>query len=206
MSYEELLAKIEELGVHELLGPTGRGVGIEHNPHELATFVAAITKREVQLAPGMVGDKIVEVSLVPAPPMIQTVLEIGTGYKSGLSRFMSDYLRWQVTTIDAKDYQHTWPGITYLVSPTRVEFDHQFDLVIIDADHHYESVEADYIHYGPRADKVVAFHDICGLRDCEGAARFWHELAYTKKGALKKGFYEAIADDERRSGIGWLVK
>lgn len=181
MTYEELLAKIEELGVHALLGPTGRGVGIEHNPQELATFIAAL-------------------------PDIATVLEIGTGYKSGLSRFMSDYLRWQVTTIDAKDYQHIWPGIQYIVSQERVEFDHQFDLVIIDADHHYEAVEADYIHYGPRADKVVMFHDICGLRDCEGAAKFWRELAYTKKGALKKGYYEAIAEGDSRSGIGWVVK
>jgi predicted O-methyltransferase YrrM len=34
-----------------------------------------------------------------------------------------------------------------------------FDAVLIDADHRYEAVEADWRHYGPLA-RLVAFHDI----------------------------------------------
>jgi len=183
MNYDKLIALIETLGVHPELGPVGQGWDIEQNPHELTTFLAAL-------------------------PEIHTVLEIGTGYKAGLARFMSQHLGWQVTSVDVTDYGHAYPGIEFMVNPDpRIFQAREYDLVIIDGDHAYEAVKADYELYGSRARSgagIVMFHDIAGLRDCDGAARFWRELSYTKKGVLRQGFHEAIADGPQRAGIGWI--
>ena len=75
----------------------------------------------------------------------------------------------------------------------------------IDASHTYESVKADYWHYR-RFGRIVALHDIAGLRACEGVARFWREISRTKSGRMRRGFYEVIADTDQRSGIGWEVR
>lgn len=184
MNYEELIALIEDLGVHEELGPVGKGWDIEQNPHELATFLTAL-------------------------PEIHTVLEIGTGYKAGLARFMAQHLGWKVTSVDVVDYGHIYPGIEFLVKPDPLLFQaREYDLVILDGNHAYEAVKTDYELYATRARgaEIVMFHDITGLRACEGAAKFWRELAYTKKGALRQGFHEVIADGPQRAGIGWMVK
>lgn len=56
-----------------------------------------------------------------------------------------------------------------------------FDCCLIDADHRYEGVKADYHTYGPCA-KKVAFHDIVGhgQRHARGidveVPRFWQEI------------------------------
>lgn len=176
MNYQAL---IEQCGVHPDLGPGGMGYGIEQSPVELATFLAAI-------------------------PPIQTVLEVGTGYKAGLARFMHEQLGWDVTTIDIKDYGHDIPGVTFIVTAERIEFGHGFDLVIIDADHSYTEVLMDYVHYGAYARKALMFHDIEGLRGCEGAHDFWRALAYNGGFTIRAKFHEIIAEGERRVGIGWL--
>lgn len=171
---------IEALGVHPYLGGEGQGWGIEQTPSELAAFLAAI-------------------------PPIETALEIGTGYRASFSRFMTEILHWKVTSVDVVDYRHTLNGVDFIVmSNERPVFDRMFDLVFIDGNHEYDSVVADYEHYKPCAGKVIAFHDIAGLRQCEGAAKFWRELAYSK-GKLRKAYHEAIADGDSRSGIGWTV-
>ncbi len=181
---KDLEAIIVRLGVHPLLGSQGEGWWIEQNAHELATFLEAIQP-------------------------VETVLELGTGYRAGLARFMTEVMGWEVTSIDNKTPQTPAPMARLIHATTHEAFPHvsgqQFDLVLIDADHTYDSVSYDYQLYAPLAKKVVALHDICGLRDCEGAAAFWRELAYTKTGKLRKGFHEAVADGEgeRRAGIGW---
>ena len=144
MAYDELKRLIEQLGVHEQLGPTGQGWGIEQNPHELATFLASV------------GDQ------------IGSVLEIGTGYQAGLARLLAERLGMRVTSVDIHSYGHTlkgYPGITFLVSRDRIPasaLPTSFDLVIIDGDHAYDSVQADWGHYGPMG-KIVMFHDSCIL-------------------------------------------
>lgn len=181
MTYEQLRALVEELGVHEALGPTGKGMGIEQNPYELATLLSSIED-------------------------VSSVLEIGTGYRAALSQFLHNELNMDVSTIDINDYGHQFPGVSFYVEFERKAFVKRFDLVIIDAAKDYNSAETDWIHYGAMATKAVALCGIAGLRGAEGVETFWKELAYTKAGKLKKGYHEAIADDERRSGIGWLVK
>jgi hypothetical protein len=171
--------QIEQLGVHPLLGNEGEGWWIEQNPQELSEFLNVL-------------------------PDIKTALEIGTGFKAGFARFMSQVMGWQVTTFDINGYGHSLPGVAIIVADTLVT-DEKFDLVFIDGDHHYESVKRDYEAFSESATKVIAFHDIAGLRDCEGVAKLWKEVAY-KNGKHRKGCYEAIAEGNQRSGIGWMVK
>ncbi len=172
-TYDELKALIELRGVHPELGPVGEGFNIEQSPHELATFLVRMQDLNVH-----------------------TCLEIGTGYKGGLSRFLAQEMGWTVSTIDVQDYELNYPDVRYwLLLPDGTLARHlgqkgyfrqsiaafqrsgEFDLVFIDGAHDYASVKRDYETYGKLATKVIAFHDIEGLRDCEGAKRFWEELA-----------------------------
>lgn len=181
--YKQMKDRIAELGVHPALGPYGLGWGIEQNSHELATFLSKM------------------------PPMgNRTVLEIGSGHNAGLARFMQHVLGWDVTSVDVRNYGHSHPGIDFIVTEPnrRLKFKQPFAVVIIDGDHSYESVKADYEHYGKLATSVVMFHDIAGWRECEGVAKFWKEISKTQKGNLRKNYHEAIAKDDYRAGIGWV--
>lgn len=197
MTYEQLLARIIDLGTHEALGPTGQGLGIEQNPHELATFLASLYTFNTTIDLAMPERY---------TALVGSVLEIGTGYRAALAQFLHNELNLDVSTIDVNDYGHKFPGVSFFVEPERKAFVRQFDLVIIDAAKDYNNAEADWVHYGAMATKAVAICGIAGLRGADGVAAFWKELAYTKKGVLKKGFFEAIAEDDHRSGIGWLLK
>lgn len=185
MNYDQLKAEIERYGVHAVFGDAGElNAGIEQNPHELATFLVAMYELGVSY-----------------------ILEIGTGYKGGLSRFLSAELSYDVTTVDIENYGHVYPHVHYIIAPDeKPTFEPgQFDLVLIDANHTYESVKADWTHYAPFASKAIALHDIAGLRDCDGVAQFWREIAYTAKGNLRKGFHEIMEDSDQRGGIGWQI-
>lgn len=189
MNYDPLKSAIERCGVHAVFGEPGEGWAIEQNPHELATFLVAMQALGVH-----------------------SVLEIGTGYRGGLSRFLAAELGWEVTTVDIENYGHAFPGVHYLIYATaRPKFedwdggDISYDLILIDANHTYESVKADWMYYAPFASKAIALHDIAGLRDCEGVAQFWYELAYQGDDGLHEGYAEAIADNDQRGGIGWQV-
>jgi hypothetical protein len=185
ITYDTLKSLIEQRGVHEVFGAAGEGWGIEQNPYELATAITVL------ISAG-----------------IQAVLEVGTGYRAGLARFMAQDLGWNVTSVDVTNYMHMIEGIHFITGSwaenERPVLASRFDLVIIDADHRYEAVRLDHAHYVPYATKFILFHDICGLRDCEGAARYWREIAYTKTKVLKAGYREVIADSPQRSGIGMI--
>lgn len=178
-----LVNLIKECGVHAALGVEAAGYGIEQNPEELALFLDEMDALNVK-----------------------SILEIGTGPNSGLARFLAENLNWDVTSVDIHTPYYRSPFVDLIISPDRVMFDRMFDVVLIDADHRYESVKADHLHYGEYAIKVVAFHDIVGLRDCEGAARYWQDIAYAKNKKRRKGYFEAIAEGDNRVGIGWYLK
>lgn len=196
---------IAQLGVHPALGDVAGGWGIEQNPYELAEFLDAITSATIVISYDDHSVRITE----PGKDIsgIATVLELGTGYRAGLARFMTETLGLEVTSIDQNRPQTPAAHARFIHATTHDAYPQvagqKFDLVLIDADHAYDAVAYDYSLYAPLASKVVALHDICGLRDCEGVALFWHELAYTKAGKLRKGFHEAIADGDQRAGIGW---
>jgi protein-L-isoaspartate O-methyltransferase len=181
-TYEELKELIESLGVHDQLGPTGKGWGIEHNPHELATFLADL-------------------------PEIRTVLEIGTGYKAGLARLMTEHFGWDVTTIDVNHPVVAAPLARQIIGKSidvTGKAYGKYDLVIIDGDHSYDAVKQDAKLYASMG-KIVAYHDIAGLRACEGAAQYWKEISKTKSGRMRKHHKECVADGDTRAGIGWVV-
>ena len=180
-SYDELKALIEQRGVHAEFGDAGEGWGIEQSPHELATFL--VRMQELGVA---------------------SVLEIGTGYKAGLSHFLALDMGWNVYSIDVQDYGHkkTVPHESVLFQVVKPgEFIRPYtdlDLVFIDGNHSYDSVKADYEHYGKRAVKAIAFHDIAGLRQCEGVQRFWLDSYW-----IPESKREIIAP-AKQSGIGWI--
>lgn len=176
---DELKTLIEQRGVHEEFGAIGENWAIEQTPYELAGFVVAMQ----------------ELGVV-------SVLEIGTGYRGGLSRFLANDLHWKVTTVDSVQYDHRYEGVKYMILPA--ETSEPFDLVFIDGDHTYEGVKADLEKWGARAVEAIAFHNIAGLRGCEGVAQYWHEISHGKFGKLKKGYHEIIEDGDKRSGIGWV--
>jgi hypothetical protein len=175
-SYDELKALIDQRGVHAEFGDAGEGWGIEQNPHELATFLVRMQELNVQ-----------------------SVLEIGTGYKGGLSRFLAHDMGWDVTTYDIQSYGHVFEGVHYITGgqPT---IDRQYDLVFIDGDHSYESVKSDFADYIMPAGKVLAFHDIAGLRNCEGVTKLWREL----RNAYKDSEMNSVIAPANHSGIGWI--
>lgn len=177
--------QIEVLGVHPVFGSVGNNYGIEQNAWELAEFLDQI-------------------------PPIESVLEIGTGHKAGLARFMSEIMHWNVTSVDKDIPQFLPTNVQFIHLPSSDAIEtilvDSFDLVIIDANHSYEAVMRDYELYAPLASRAIMLHDIAGLRDCEGVANFWKEIAYTKKGNLRKGYHEIIADSRERAGIGWIEK
>ena len=181
----DLQAEIERYGVHPTFGGSGElDAGIEQESSELAHFLTAMQA---------IG--------------VQSVLEIGTGYKGGLSRFLAAVMGWHVTTVDTQVYGHKFEGVHYIHAPIyKPEFQtDQFDLVIIDAWPTYDAVKVNWMHYARYAFRAIALHDIAGLRDCEGVAAFWYDMAYQGDEELDAGFYEAIADSEQRGGIGWQV-
>lgn len=191
--YAELKALIEKRGVHPVFGDVGEGWNLEQNSYELATFLVRMQELGVQ-----------------------SVLEIGTGYKGGLSRFLAADMGWTVTSVDVKPYHHVFEGVHYITIPpggkNYPHFDNMFDLVFIDGDHSYEQVKSDYTVWGFYAGKVIAFHDICGYRDCDGVRQFWDETAKVETymgGAshttLKQRFHTAIFfESPQRAGIGWI--
>lgn len=176
-TYDELKALIERRGVHPEFGDAGEGWGIEQNPHELATFLVRMQELGVQ-----------------------SVLEIGTGYKGGLSRFLAQDMVWDVTTVDVKNYGHAFEGVHYVIgSPEK--FGRIFDLVFIDGNHEYESVKRDYEKMGKvHAYKVIAFHDVEGFRDCKGVGELWSIMVSSK--SLRT--FKATDYLSKSAGIGWI--
>jgi hypothetical protein len=180
MEIERMANNIMVRGVHEQLGPVGEGWGIEQNPWELAKFL---------------------VEVIP----VNNFLEIGTGYRGGLARFLAS-LDIEVTTVDIREYdtQTRDSRVRYIVAEDLWEPDMIFDVVLIDSDHEYYSTKRQWEYYGSFANRV-ALHDIAGLRACEGVKRLWEAIARTpKRKQLRKRFHEIIDDSPQRAGIGWM--
>ena len=193
LTYEELKALIEKRGVHQALGVAGEGMGIEQNADELAHFLVAMQELGVR-----------------------SILKIGSDWTAGLERFLAYDMGWHVMSVDTRGYGHNLPDIEFVTTEDGRPFfgtimvagqeKHiTFNLVLIDADATYDAVTVDHNCYHEYARSVVAFHDIAGLRDCEGRQQYWREIAY-EGDTLKPNHYELIAKGEQRAGLGWYTK
>lgn len=185
-SYDELKSLIEKRGVHAEFGEPGEGWGIEQNPHELATFL--VRMQELR---------------------IESVLEIGTGYMGGLSRFLAQDMGWTVFSVDVNNYHHVYEGVHYITIQKGARIPimgARFDLLFIDGAHDYDSVKWDYENWGYYARQVIAFHDALGLRGCEGVNQLWEEIALedVERGLLKPNHHFVIDGRGKRAGIGWI--
>lgn len=203
-TFTELKALIDQRGTHAVFGDAGEGWGIEQNAAELAEFLVVCQKLGVT-----------------------SVLEVGTGYKAGLARFLHDDMGYRVTSVDITNYGHAYAGIRFLTWEQVQDLDEAagfyglgaHDLILIDGDHTYDAVAHDHAYYAQFTPKVIAFHDIAGLRECEGVRDYWVKVAYgnellddfddRKRGdvdyALNTGYHEIIVDGEQRGGIGYIV-
>lgn len=154
--------------------------GLEQNEQELAMLVDFIQKKD-----------------------IESYLEIGIA-KGDLMRYMQELgLITYGITPDIRDSHEGLLNIYYgksqdaeIIQRVSHLYTYSFDLIFVDGDHSYEAVKADYENYKGMC-RYMAFHDILGLRDCEGVAKLWQELKEKHK------TLEFIADERKyASGIG----
>jgi hypothetical protein len=182
-NFDQLESAIEKWGCHEQLGPTGPGPAIEQNPFELAAFLSAVGPFE-------------------------TFLEIGSGYRAGLSFFLAVRLGIHVTSVDITDYHHDIPDVTFVVQPEGSplwDYQKKYDVVFLDGPKSYDALKAAYLHYRDAA-PIVAFHDIGGLRACEGVMRFWQEISRYRSGNMRRNFFSTFDTGPTAAGIGWEIR
>jgi len=172
----EIISSIQRKGVLPALG--GHGL-IEQDPEELADFILFLRTLGVK--------KYLEIGTSRGALLDYMVGNEGLdGW--GINLFKPDYMLGRVYVGDC----NSQGAIEF------ARFHSPYDLVLIDADHHYESIDRDKKRYAPFATKAVAFHDICGLRECEGARRHWQET----KNATAREFI----NPQNSVGIGVILK
>lgn len=144
--------------------PALGGYGVmEQDPIELASFVKFLLENDVK--------KYLEIGVSRGGLLSFMTEFVGLeGY--GLNLFEPDSCRKDLVFLGDC---HGKPSIDFAKSKSN------FDLVFIDANHSYESIDLDYKIYNPMASKFVAFHDICGLRECDGAKKHWEEISKSNK-------------------------
>lgn len=184
-----LAQRIANAGIRVSWEPTiiTSGYDMQQTPLELAKFLIDMQDRGVK-----------------------TVLEIGTGDSAGLARFLVMNMGWEVTSIDPKeptvpDELKTSGKWTFIQGESQsVDIDGFYDLVFIDGDHAYDAAKADWEKFYISG-RIIALHDV-SLSGwyADGVAKFWHEIAYTAKNNLRKGFHDSIIS-EAKMGIGWYV-
>lgn len=168
--------RIDKYPLHFVLGGSATDGGLEQNREELNELCKFISAKN-----------------------IKTYLEIGCA-KGYLLRFMKKEMNLIGLGI-TPEIQETHEGLYMLYGKSQDEKiineirNQKFDLIFVDGDHSYLSVAQDFSNYRANC-KYMAFHDIAGLRDCEGVKKFWNEIKN------KYDYTEFVFQGETRSGIG----
>jgi len=162
---------IKKYPTHHALGGRDKSGGLEQNAWEFNEFCKFLTLNK-----------------------IKSILEIGMA-QGKFKEFMTNELNIKCEGIDIGNN----PFVDYVGKSSLKKIINkvgEYDLIFVDGDHSYEAVKADYKNYKSKC-KFMAFHDMLGLRDCEGVAKLWAELK-------KEHTHWEIANENKdiASGIG----
>jgi hypothetical protein len=188
----------------ELRERAGDGLRSWQYPNQLAPYLVEIARRGVR--------RYLEIGVEHGGTFVLT-----TEY---LRRFAELDLALAVDVIDVPSVRRLAaerPGVRFLRSNSRsrgfrrlLDEEPDFDLVLIDGDHVYEAVRADWETVRAHA-RMVAFHDIVDA-DSPGVAQLWSELREQHGGEYELLEFTAQYDEVvartggTRLGIGLAVK
>lgn len=183
------LEEIQKRGILPALGTEFSGGDcIEQNPNELAAFCEWL-----------------------APLEIKSYLEVGTS-SGGLLKFMVEVmgvrghgidLMLPTAIVDDQDFYSGFQGDSHsALAKEWAKKAGPFDLVFIDACHEHADIALDTEAFMPLASKVVAWHDVAGLRACEGSKQHWETMKQINMHG--SGQCHEFIDSEIPVGIGAL--
>jgi len=153
-NYKEIA---DRYSYHWALGGSDWSGGLEQNKNELLFFCDWMQKNK-----------------------IKSIIEIGLA-QGFFSKFLEEIGIDVLGVTDREDLLKHKPKKLFIGKSAEFAKDiPNADLVFVDGDHSYKGVKADYEAYKGKC-KYIAFHDILGLRDCEGVKKFWLELTAITK-------------------------
>jgi cephalosporin hydroxylase len=143
------------------------------------------------------------------------VLELGVWHGGTLYHWLREARQDTPVLVVAVDSQITAPDLFRSWAPSNVRlelvegrscdpltirvvssFSARFDWLFVDADHHYDCVNADWLAYGPMAETVV-FHDVASdVNEDQEVPLFWADLK-------RAGWRTDEFSDRDAAGAGW---
>jgi len=178
-------------------GTTMGGLCSNQIPNEISSLLFTILEKQVRF---------------------KSYLEVGVN-KGGTFYLMDSFLRAinpdfkysvavdkRMKLIGFDAYKEKYPLTKVVLGDSkRLQFDEKFGLILIDGDHTYDGVKADYLNYKKYSDTLV-FHDIDILHKRTNVKKLWGEIKKEYEPRFTKEFLNNTSDFNRVLGIGVLVQ